>query len=375
MAGFGLEGRLALDNAARNPQRTATTANALLIGVFLVTLVTVAGGSARNFAVSEIQKLESADYSISSVGGTIDDELVGDLVGIDGVKQVVPFRTESVTIDGDAARLSSGDLVALSEVAALDVEDGSLDDLTDGTIAVSANEQFGHELGDVVSVVDAAGDTADLEVVALIEDSIDSLFVGSVTDVATFDALVGDTAPTEAFIDVETGAQSDVEDAIDERLALRPDISLIAGNALGQLVGQVFDFLINAVNGLLLMSVLVALIGIVNTLSLSILERRRELGLLRIVGMVDRRVQRMVQLESVLISVLGAVTGLVLGTFVGWAIIFSIDRLAEAGVPFTFPALQLLLILVLGVVLGALAAFIPSRRSTRLDVLDAIAAT
>jgi putative ABC transport system permease protein len=91
--------------------------------------------------------------------------------------------------------------------------------------------------------------------------------------------------------------------------------------------------------------------------------------------MVDRRVQRMVQLESVLISVLGAVTGLVLGAFVGWAIIFSIDRLAEAGVPFTFPALQLLLILVLGVVLGALAAFIPSRRSTRLDVLDAIAAT
>jgi putative ABC transport system permease protein len=375
MAKLGLEGRLALDNAARNPQRTATTANALLIGVFLVTLVTVAGGSARNFAVSELQKLESADYSISSTGGTIDDELVDGLVGIDGVKQVVPFRTESVTIDGDAARLSNGDLVALSEVAALDVEDGSLDDLTEGTIAVSANEQFGHEVGEVVTVVDAAGDTADLEVVALIEDSIDSVFVGGLTDEATFDALVGDTAPTEAFIDVETGAQSDVEDAIDEQLALRPDISLIAGNAIGQLFGQVFDFLINAVNGLLLMSVLVALIGIVNTLSLSILERRRELGLLRIVGMVDRRVQRMVQLESVLISVLGAVTGLVLGAFVGWAIIFSIDRLAEAGVPFTFPALQLLLILVLGVVLGALAAFIPSRRSTRLDVLDAIAAT
>ena len=371
---LGIEGRLAVDNAARNPKRTATTANALLIGVFLVALVTVAGTSAKDFAVNEINALESADYSLSSDGGTIDDQLVADLMAIDGVQQVVPYRTESVTIDGDAARLSTGDLDALGEVASLNIAEGSLDDLAESTIAVSAGPQFGYAIGDVVTVVDAAGDSADLTVVALIETSIDTLSIGSVTAETTFDDLVGDTAPTEAFIDVATGAETDTEDLIDQRTALRPDITVTEGNFLGQLVGSIFDFLIGAVDGLLLMSVVVALIGIVNTLSLSILERRRELGLLRVVGMVDKRVQRMVQLESVLIAVLGTVSGLALGTFVGWATIYAIDRLAEADIPFVFPTVQILVVLVLGVVLGALAAYIPSKRSTRLDVLEAIGA-
>ena len=147
------------------------------------------------------------------------------------------------------------------------------------------------------------------------------------------------------------------------------------GNAIGQLIGAIFDFIIKAVNGLLLMSVIVALIGIVNTLSLSILERRRELGLLRVVGMVDKRVQRMVQLESVLIAGLGTLSGIVLGTFVGWSLIQAIDRLSDADIAVSIPWLQLLGVLVLGVVLGVVASYIPSRRSTRLEVLDAIAST
>ena len=150
---------------------------------------------------------------------------------------------------------------------------------------------------------------------------------------------------------------------------------MIPGNAIGQLVGSVFDFMINAVNGLLLMSVVVALIGIVNTLSLSILERRRELGLLRIIGMTDKRVQRMVRLESALISALGTVTGVVLGLVVGWGLIFAIDRSSDAGIAASFPVPQLAGVLVLGIVLGVLASFIPARRSTRLEVLDAVQAS
>ena len=372
---LGLEGQLAVDNAARNPQRTATTANALLIGVFLVTLVTVAGTSIKDFAIGEIKKLESADYLISSEGGTIDDGFVADLEDINGVTKVVPFRSESVTIDGEASRLSTGDLAQMGEVAKLDPTEGSLDDLTAGTIAVVDSDQNGRELGSVVTVVDSGGDSADLEIVALLEQSIDIVLAGSLVGQETFDDLVGDTAPTVAFVDVESGAQTDTQDAIDDLAALRPDISVTEGNAFAKTVGSIFDFLINAVNGLLLMSVLVALIGIVNTLSLSILERRRELGLLRVVGMVDKRVQRMVQLESVLIAALGTVSGIALGTFIGWALIRSIDRLSEATIAISLPWLQLLLVLVLGVVLGVVASYIPSRRSTRLEVLDAIQST
>jgi putative ABC transport system permease protein len=124
-----------------------------------------------------------------------------------------------------------------------------------------------------------------------------------------------------------------------------------------------------------MMSVVVALIGIVNTLSLSILERRRELGLLRVVGMEDKDVRQMVRIESVLISALGTITGVVLGVFTGWALIFGIDRLSDAGIAFSVPGGMLALVLVLGIGLGFLASLIPAQRSTRLEVLDAINAT
>ena len=111
---LGLEGQFAIANTARNPQRTATTANALLIGVFLVTFVTVAGTSVKDFAVAELNDLSSADYTIQSDGGTVDDQLVADLEAIDDVEAVVPFRREAVSLQiGDAAAtpsaLSTGD--------------------------------------------------------------------------------------------------------------------------------------------------------------------------------------------------------------------------------------------------------------------------
>jgi putative ABC transport system permease protein len=110
-------------------------------------------------------------------------------------------------------------------------------------------------------------------------------------------------------------------------------------------------------------------------LSLSILERRRELGLLRIMGMTDRRVQRMVRLESALIASLGTVAGMLLGLALGYGMIGAIDRLSDAAIPFGFPVVPLLVVLVLGVALGVVASWIPSRRSTRLEVLEAVQAT
>jgi putative ABC transport system permease protein len=374
-AGLGLEGRLAVDNSVRNPNRTATTANALLIGVFLVTFVTVAGVSLKDFVVAELQKLESADYLIQSDGGTIDDDLIAELEAIDGVEQVTAYRRESVTIDDVPSMLSTADTGALVAVAGIDVGEGSLDDLGDGTIAVTRTDELDPALGDVLTVVDTSGDSIEVTVVALLDPTIDTSNIGNLVNTATFDSLVGDTAPTAAFIDVTSGAQSDTADAINDVIARRPDIALVPGNLLGQIVSSIFDFMINAVNGLLLMSVIVALIGIVNTLSLSILERRRELGLLRIMGMTDRRVQRMVRLESALIAALGTLTGMVLGLAIGWGMIAAIDRLSDANIGFGFPGWQLLIVLVLGVALGALASFIPARRSTRLEVLDAIQAT
>jgi len=393
---FGLEGRLAADNIGRNPQRTATTANALLIGVYLVTLVTVAGTSLKDFAVNEIDELTASDFYLVSDGGTIDDQIVGELNAVDGVEQVVTFRSETVAIEdsvtdgaaGEAesdgggtgidapAALSTGDFAAIQQVANLDINQGSLDALQSGTvIVIDQGEGSTPRVGTTVTYARNDGSTFDLEVVGVMDASIDATLLGGLVTADTFEGIFGAGAPNEAFIDVADGEQTDVEDRIEEVTDLRPDLSLQRGSELAELIGGIFDFLINAINGLLLMSVIVALIGIVNTMSLSIIERRRELGLLRVVGMVDRRVRRMVRVESIMISTLGTVTGVLSGLFTGFALIFAINRLSDAGIALNIAAWQLLLILVLGILLGYLAALIPANRSTKAEVLDAIQVT
>ncbi len=369
----GLEGRLAIDNSARNPKRTATTANALLIGVFLVTFVTVAGTSLKDFVVGEIQQLKSADYVVASTGGSLDATIVRRLGDVEGVELVTPFRRESVTIAGQPSQVSTDDGGKLLKVANVKVTSGSLSDLGPGTIAMLTSSE--QHLGDTVSVADADGRSVDLKVVALLDDTIDASQIGNLVAAGQFDDLVGATAPTVAFIDAKDGTETATKKAIDKVVEQRPDISVFVGNSIARIVGSIFDFMINAVNGLLMMSVIVALIGIVNTLSLSILERRRELGLLRVVGMTDRRVQRMVRLESGLISALGTLTGIVLGLLVGWGLLVAINRLSDASIALGFPFARLLLVLVLGVLLGVMASFLPARRSTRLEVLDAIQST
>lgn len=384
---FGLEGRLAADNVGRNPQRTATTANALLIGVFLVTLVTVAGTSLKDFAVSKIDELAATDFYLDSDGGVIDDELIAEVSTVDGVNQVVPIRTEVVVRSGGEttaagsdepmntpSALTTGDFAAIAEVSNIELLEGSIDDLGAGQVIVADGPDV-PVVGTTVTYVDSAGNTADLEVVGVMKGTLDSSLLGALVTDDTYTAFSGESQPNQALIDAADGQQTEVEDSIKEVTDRRPDLTLQRGSEFSELVGTIFDFLINAVNGLLLMSVVVALIGIVNTLSLSILERRRELGLLRIVGMVDKRVRKMVRIESMLISILGTVTGVAMGIFTGFALVFAINRLSDAGIALDFAPLQILLVLVLGVLLGFLAALIPAQRSTRLEVLDAINAT
>ncbi len=189
MSRLGLEGRLAVDNTRRNPKRTATTANALLIGVFLVTLVTVAGTSVKDFVVGELKKIDSADYLVISKGGSLDDQFVGKLTSIPGVVKVSPFRRESVTVDGRVSLLSTADIAEITDIADVTVAQGSLDDLRDGTIAVVDNGGDGTvvpsstpdaevpKIGDTVTVVGNGGRSADLKVVAVVE-AVDRLVPG-----------------------------------------------------------------------------------------------------------------------------------------------------------------------------------------------------
>ena len=213
----------------------------------------------------------------------------------------------------------------------------------------------------------------------MLDAGIDSRRSATWSTAATFDDARRRHRPDRRRSSTRVAApQSDTKDAIDDAVADRGPTSRVDRRATRSASSSaaIFDFLINAVNGLLLMSVIVALIGIVNTLSLSILERRRELGLLRVMGMTDQRVQRMVRLESVLIAALGTVTGIVLGLAVGWGLVAAHRPAHRRGHRLRVPGARgCCWSWSLGIVLGVLASFIPARRSTRLEVLDAIAST
>lgn len=373
---FGIEGRLAADSAARNPKRTATTANALLIGVFLVTLVTVSGASLRDFIVEQVNDAQAADFVASSEGGTIGGEFVEAIEGIEHVDSVEAFSRGPVLVDGKTATLSAGNVERLAEVGSVDVREGSLADLDDSSVAVTElGTTAAPSVGDTVTVATAAGESADLTVVAVLEPGQDTAQLGHLVTAGTFEQLGLDSTPVAAFIALGPDPIDDTREAVIDAAELRPDIVLIEGNMIGQLLGTIMDFLIQAVTGLLLMSVVIALIGIVNTMSLSIIERRRELGLLRMIGMTDRRVRRMVRLESVLISLLGTISGVLLGLAVSLLAVLAINRGGEADLDLALPVLPLIAIVGVGFLLGVVAALLPARRSTRLDVLDAVSAT
>ena len=213
---FGLEGRLAADNTARNPKRTATTANALLIGVFLVTFVTVAGTSLKDFAVEEIHKLDSADYFLDSTGGRSTTSWSHSSWPIDGVEQVTPFRREPVTLDGDAVSHLDGRLRgARRRSPGSRSPKGSFDDLGPGGIVVTSAARRRRArwraptLGSTVTLTNSGGDTVDLEVVGIVDAAIDVVIHRQLRGAETFDSFVGETEPASAFVDVASGAQSD----------------------------------------------------------------------------------------------------------------------------------------------------------------------
>ena len=254
----------------------------------------------------------------------------------------------------------------------LEADEGTLELIAAGSIAVANTTEL--QLGETVRIEGDAGRAVELTVAATITEGLDVFEVGALVHPADFDNIVDQPAPTAAFIDVAAGAKAATQEQLEAATEGRPDLALADGNLLGKLVGSIFDFLINAVNGLLGMSVAVAVIGIINTLTLSIYERRRELGLLRVVGMTDRRVQRMVRVESMLIAVLGTVSGVGLGLLAGATSVAAINRLSEATINLNFAAGRLGLVLVAGVALGFAASLIPARRSTNLEVLEAIQA-
>ncbi len=376
LARVGMTGRLAADNSVRNPRRTATTANALVIGLFLVTLVTVSGEAMKAYLVGELNKLSSSDYVLAAER-SLDDQLIDDIRGIDGLAGIAPLRFGQVSSSmGPLVLSATDDPVALGEVAGMTVEEGSFESVLEGDgVAVAQMGDLGGgvpqlDMGDQVVVTDAAGAERTLTVAAVLADGgINSLIVSHLVSEQTLTELTGDQPVAMAFIRAEPGQAEDVGRRIEQALDGYSGVELMAGNFVGDIIGTVFDFLIGAVNALLGMSVVVALVGIVNTMTLAIFERRRELGMVRALGMTRQQVGRTIRLEAVLIGLLGTVVGIGAGVLLSWVVVSSIPEI-EIGLSFNWARVGL--IFLVGVLVGVLASLVPARRATRLDMLEAM---
>ncbi len=401
LGAFGLTGRLAADNSVRNPRRTATTANALVIGLFLVTLVTVSGEAFKSYVVGEFNQLSSSDFIVASTGA-IPDDLVERIGDAGDVSATAPIRSSVVTneMTGSPYAVSTGDLDLIRETAGISLI-GDVESVVNGQgVAIAdASSLFGGSseataapgsssagsssegeqadvsgviginnelMGDVIPVVGVDGSAVDLSITAVLDGEMDTIFIGSYISEATFEQVLGDQPVNMIFVRAEPGKATEAGRNIEKAIGDYTGIEVLPGNFFGQIFSQIFDFLIGAVNGLLAMSIVVALVGIVNTMTLSIFERRRELGMVRALGMTRQQVGRMVRTEAVLIGLLGTIVGMGSGILLSWVLISSID----IGLSFNWARVGL--IFLTGILVGVFASLVPARRATRLDMLEAM---
>ncbi len=366
-------GKLAEENARRNPRRTAATATALAIGVAVVSMFTLFTASLKATADGQVRNGVTADVVISSPsfgGGRLNPQLVDELGRSPLVERAVGLGGGPVKIGPDATTVSATDTAQVSKVLRFDTVAGALRALGPDGIAVSKSlaSKRHWTLGTQVPFTFAGGSTVPTTVRAIYDnaDLLDDITMSA----ALYDAHT--VQPTDTVVLVTTKPGVTLTTA---RTALTPlarangatgvdNVSQFATSSTSAL-----NTLLGIVYVMLALAVLIALLGIANTLGLAVYERRRELGLLRAVGESRRQVRSVLRLESLIVSTFGTALGLVLGAFLAW--VFS----ATAGTArFAFPITQLAVIAILGALAGVLAVIRPARRAASLPILDAIAA-
>jgi putative ABC transport system permease protein len=368
-------GHLARENAARNPRRTAATASALMVGLALVTAFSILGASANASVDKLIGTALRADYVVSTaVGQPFTTEIAERLRTVDGVASVTQMRFGQALVGGQETLLAAVDPATLGSTVLLDYVDGSSAGLAGPGLVLDEPTAAGHgwDVGDTVEMVTATGQTARLTIGGIF--TANQAVGPAVVSLDTFGATGGAELDRYVFLDVADGADTTaVRSAIEAAIDPYPVVTLKDRDEFaGEQKGQV-DQILLLINALLVLSVLIAVLGIVNTLAMSVLERTREVGLLRAIGMTRGQLRRMVRLESVLISVYGSVLGLGLGALIG----ISLTRaLSDQGISeLVMPGGRLAVFLAIGAVIGVLAAAWPARRAARMKVLDAIATT
>jgi putative ABC transport system permease protein len=373
----GLSGTLARRNAMRNPRRTAGTASALMVGVAVVTLFTVVASSLKASINDTVDQQFAGDLVIAQSdfsGAGISPELTPAVARLPQVAVATGVANAPIAIDGKDYAATAVDPREFGRVLDLTASQGSLDRLGDRQVALYKDyaKDHGLNLGDTVPVSFADGATDKLTVGAIYDK--DQLVGNVVLPKAAWEphsaARASDVVLLVKLADGVTTAQGEaaIQPVADRYGA--PDVQDRAEYV--DSVGSQVDQMLTVIYVLLVMAIIIALMGIANTLSLSIHERTRELGLLRAVGQTRRQLRSMVRGEALVVALFGTVGGLGLGTFLGWAMVKAIEASQGLG-SFAVPTGQLAVVVAIGALVGVVAAVRPARRAAKLDVLRAIA--
>jgi putative ABC transport system permease protein len=364
----GLSGELATRNALRNPKRTARTASSLMIGVALVGFITVFAASAKTSMAGSLESDFTGTHIIEA-GATdnaagLSPDLADELRTTSGVDVVTQARLIPAIIDGSATdAFNAFDTTTVDDMFVLGDVEGDLASLGADGIAVSADQavEQGWTIGTQVPVTFPSGDTS-LVVEAIFSGGTD--WVGSMfVDLDALLANGGDAIDYRVYVSGDEAAINDVAAAYGSANVLDKDGFL-------DLVSSEIDTMLGLFYALLMLAVVIALLGIANTLALSIFERTRELGLLRAVGMGRSQVRSTVRWESIIIAVFGTTLGLAIGTFFGWA---TVRAMADQGIDtLTVPVASLAIVTLIAAFAGAIAAVLPARRAAKVDVLRAL---
>ena len=368
---FGTVGHLARENALRNPRRTAATASALMVGLALVSAMAVIGESTNESIDVALEDDLTADFVVSNaLGQSFSTSVAADIGRLDGVAEAAQVRWQAGQVAGRDVNLAALEPEAFATAAHLDITQGGTDLGTDGVlVAAGLAGTEGLDVGDPLTVGLPAGEQR-FRVVGVFADNP---AVGSEV-VMGFAALeAGGVSPADSFVYVvidPTAEAAAVRAGLEEVTAGLPTVTVKDQEAFTEEQRAPVNRLLSLVYALLGLAVLIAVLGIVNTLALSVMERTREVGLLRAVGMSRRQLRAMVRWESVAIAVLGAVLGIVLGVVFGVALqsALSDEGLEVLAIPWG----RLAAFVVLAALVGVLAAVWPARRAAKLDVLRAI---
>ncbi len=368
----GVTGVIARENAMRNPKRTSATAAALMIGVALVGLITVFAASARTSVNAAIDRSMKADYVITSPGfgqGSIPLEAQRSLAQLPQVTSASGIRSGQAKIDGSVTQVIAADPAKIDSLFDLEPKEGKISELSANGIAVldSTASDNGWKLGQKVPITFAQTGTQQFTVESIYTQSG---FTNYVITIDAYEKNFTDQLDFQVYVSTKGGVTPANTAAVKKVMHQYPGPKVETRDEYKATQAAQINQFLNLVYVLLFFAIVIALFGIANTLGLSIIERRHELGLLRAVGMTRRQLRSSVRWESVIIALLGTLLGLVIGVVFAWAMV---KALADQGIDkFSVAPAQLLLIVILAALFGVLAAVWPARRAAKLDVLASI---